>query len=128
MATLQHAQMRSDFSIALNQIATERGIEPEIVLKSIEDAIVAAYKKDMNIAADDEITVDVSSVEYDDKAIPAVKSAPGVSYVGQLDPGTGEAKVFKLDGKKKTDVTPAGFGRIAAQSPKSPRSRKRRGY
>ena len=118
MATLQHAQMRSDFSIALNQIATERGIEPEIVLKSIEDAIVAAYKKDMNIAADDEVAVDVSSVEYDDKAIPAVKSDPGVSYVGQLDPVTGEAKVFKLDGKKKTDVTPAGFGRIAAQTAK----------
>ena len=45
MATTQHAQTRSDFSIALNQIATERNIDAALVLSSIEEAIVAAYQQ-----------------------------------------------------------------------------------
>ncbi len=95
MATLQHAQSRSDFAIALNQIASERGIDASIVLQSIEEAIVAAYVKDLGRElAEDEV------------------------YKAQIDPLTGEARVFKMNGEKKADVTPAGFGRIAAQTAK----------
>ena len=40
------AIQRSEFSLALNQIAQERGVDPEIILESIKTAILAAYKKD----------------------------------------------------------------------------------
>ena len=49
MATTQHAQTRSDFSIALNQIATERNIDAALVLSSIEEAIVAAYRRTIQL-------------------------------------------------------------------------------
>ena len=83
------ATIRSEFALALNQVATERGIDPNIVLESIKAAILAAYRKDYG-------TSDLDKLEV------------------TLNPDTGEAKVNK-EGK---DVTPPGFGRIAAQTAK----------
>jgi len=83
------ATVRSEFSLALNQVATERGLDPKIVLETIRAAILAAYRKDYGSDELDLFTVEV-------------------------DGDTGEAKVLK-EGK---DVTPPGFGRIAAQTAK----------
>lgn len=83
------ATVRSEFSLALNQVATERGLDPKIVLETIQAAILAAYRKDYGTEEIDAFTVDV-------------------------DADTGEAKVMN-EGK---DVTPPGFGRIAAQTAK----------
>lgn len=78
----------TEFSAALNQVATERGIPVESVLESIRMALASAYKKDFGGNLE-EIVVD-------------------------LNPDTGEAKILKDD----EDVTPSGFGRIAAQTAK----------
>lgn len=83
------AIVRSEFSLALNQVATERGIDPAVVIDTIKAAILAAYRKDYGVAELELLTVD-------------------------LNPDSGEAKIFK-DGK---DITPPGFGRIAAQTAK----------
>lgn len=80
--------IKSEFSLALNQVATERGIAVDDVLSSIELAIVAAYKK-----------------EYPEK-IEEIKAV--------VNKDTGETKIFEND----KDVTPPGFGRIAAQTAK----------
>lgn len=81
--------VKSEFSLALNQVATERGISPDDVINSIEAAVVAAYKR-----------------EYPDKIEEEI--------VSKVNRDTGEARLFK-DNK---DVTPPGFGRIAAQTAK----------
>lgn len=81
--------VKSEFSLALNQVATERGISPEDVIASIEAAIIAAYKR-----------------EYPDKL--------EVEITAKISKDTGEAKI--LEGEK--DITPSGFGRIAAQTAK----------
>jgi len=86
-------QARTEFAAALNQICAERGIEPEVVLETIKAAILAAYRKDHDV--DEEIEHEV-----------------------ELDPTTGAAKIFEIKGKKKEDITPPGFGRIAAQTAK----------
>ncbi|MEK7587396.1 MAG: transcription termination factor NusA [Patescibacteria group bacterium] len=83
------ATIKSEFSLALNQVATERGIDPAVVLETIKAAILAAYRKDYGATELDVMTVD-------------------------LNPDTGEAKIAK-DNK---DITPPGFGRIAAQTAK----------
>ncbi len=90
---------RTEFAAALNQICSERGIEPEVVLDTIKMAMVAAYRKDHN----DEFTEDTDA---------------GIEYTAEIDPITGAATIFRVDGKKKKDVTPPGFGRIAAQTAK----------
>lgn len=79
----------SEFSAALNQVASERGISAESVLETIKTALISAYRKDF-------------------------PGTPAEEIVPELDPNTGEVKIF-INGK---DATPAGFGRIAAQTAK----------
>lgn len=83
------AIQRSEFALALNQVANERGIDPSIVLETVQNAILAAFRKD-----------------HPDIVIE--------EYTATLDPNSGEAKIFH----DKEDVTPPGFGRIAAQTAK----------
>ncbi|MDO8741863.1 MAG: NusA N-terminal domain-containing protein, partial [Candidatus Roizmanbacteria bacterium] len=80
--------IKSEFSLALNQVATERGISVSDVITSIEVAIVAAYNK-----------------EYPEKT-EEIKAT--------VNKDTGETKIFESD----KDITPPGFGRIAAQTAK----------
>ena len=88
------AIQRSEFALALNQVANERGIDPEIVLDAVKNAILAAYRKDHP---------DAVLAEGEEE-----------KYSVSLDQNSGEAKVLH-DGK---DITPPGFGRIAAQTAK----------
>lgn len=81
------AVQRSEFLLALNQVANERGVDVEVVLDTVKNAILAAYKKDH------------PDIELEE-------------YSTTLDKNTGEAKVSH----KNKDVTPPGFGRIAAQT------------
>lgn len=83
------ATVRSEFALALNQVALERGIDPVSVLETIKAAILAAYRKDYS-------GTDLEKLEV------------------EINPDTGEAKIT-LD---KKDITPAGFGRIATQTAK----------
>lgn len=84
------ALQRSEFALALNQIATERGVDPAVIVDTIKGAILAAYRKDN------------PSDEEDD------------AFSVDLNDNTGETRILK-DGK---DITPPGFGRIAAQTAK----------
>lgn len=102
---------RTEFSQALKAIAQERGLDPDVILSTIKEAIIAAYKRDAR-----EQGVEVDSFDYD----------------ATLDPVNGETRVFawplsaedatekqKDEAKKeRKDVTPPGFGRIAAQTAK----------
>lgn len=80
--------LRTEFAAALNQAAAERGVEPEEVVNIMKEAIKAAYRKDYGTEADE---LDI-----------------------ELDTEHGGIRVIK-EGK---DVTPEGFGRIAAQTAK----------
>ncbi len=80
---------RTEFAAALNQVCSERNIDPEVVLETIKAAILAAYHKDYPDQVEEDIDV-------------------------ELNAENGE--VALLRGKK--DITPPGFGRIAAQTAK----------
>ena len=62
--------MKSDFIVALTQLAAERGLPKETVLSAIEDALVSAYRKD-SVAEGQNISV-------------------------KLDPGSGDVTVHVL--------------------------------
>ena len=85
----------SEFNAALAQVASERGLDPAVVMETIKQAILAAFKKDHPDQYNEEGEYDVT-----------------------LDIVSGEAHIFEIKGKKKTDITPPGFGRIAAQTAK----------
>ncbi len=83
------AIIKSEFSLALNQVATERGISVNDVISSIEQAVLAAFKKEYPEKFEETISV-------------------------QINRDTGEVHIIK----DKKDITPPGFGRIAAQTAK----------
>jgi transcription termination/antitermination protein NusA len=87
LIAIMPAVQRSEFLLALNQVANERGVNVEVVLDTVKNAILAAYKKDH------------PNVELEE-------------YSTTLDKNTGEATILH----KNKDVTPPGFGRIAAQT------------
>ena len=91
----QSSSARTEFSSALAQIAHERNLDPAVVLDTIKQAIIAAFKKDHPDQFKEEGEYDVT-----------------------LDPQSGEAAIYEVVKGKKTNITPPGFGRIAAQTAK----------
>jgi len=89
---------RTEFATALSQVANERGIKPEVVLETIKSAIVAAYRRDAR-----EQGIIIPEEE---------------EFEVEIDSQSGEARIFQGKGKKRKDITPPGFGRIAAQTAK----------
>lgn len=81
--------IQSEFLLAINQIAAERGIDVDSVLKAVEFAVAAAYKKDHDVAEEDEVEA-------------------------YIDRETGDILV-KVNEK---EADSEGFGRIAAQTAK----------
>jgi len=91
---------RTEFAQALKAIATERGLEADVILETIKQAIIAAYRRDAKDRGEDTETLD---------------------FEAEIDSATGEAKIFAWPLEKpqeRKDVTPPGFGRIAAQTAK----------
>lgn len=85
------AHARTEFAAALNQIASEKGVEVEVVLDAIRQAALAAYKKDLVLRNEP------VPEEFD-------------IYTSNVDPTTGEISIFNKD----KNVTPPGFARISA--------------
>jgi len=91
---------RTEFAQALKAIATERGLDASVILDTIKQAIIAAYKRDARERGEE-----TEELEFD----------------AEIDPVNGETKIFAWPLEKpdeKKDVTPPGFGRIAAQTAK----------
>jgi N utilization substance protein A len=85
---------RTEFAQALKAIASERGLDANVILEAIKQAIIAAFRRDAKDRGEElaeELVIDA-----------------------EIDSLDGGAKVF-IEGK---DVTPPGFGRIAAQTAK----------
>lgn len=99
----QTLSARTEFAAAINQICSERGISPEIVLTAINDSLIASFKKDYPEQAlkfeEDELVV-TADVDSDN---------------GQFRLFVGQPEAKKKDLK---EITPPGFGRIAAQAAK----------
>ena len=88
---------RTEFSTAVAELARERGIKPAIVIDSIKEALLAAYKRD----------TEASGQYHSDW-----------QYEVELDDVSGSVKIFGYPEEKpdqRQEVTPSNFGRIAAQ-------------
>ncbi len=88
-------QARTEFAAAINQIASEKGIDAEVILSAIESAALAAYRKDLS---------------FRNEAIPDDFE----ELTAKIDPASGEIGIYRDD----KNITPPGFARIAAQTAK----------
>ncbi len=99
----QTLSARTEFAAAINQICSERGIAPETVLAAINTALIASFKKD-----------------YPEQSLKLEEE--GKLITADVDSDNGQFRLFVgEEGAKKKDlkeITPPGFGRIAAQAAK----------
>ena len=102
---------RTEFAQALRAIASERGLEPDVILETIKQAIIAAYKRDAR-----ELGEDVDTNDYEVELDPTSGGARVYAWPMPEEDATEEEKKKAMEEKK--DVTPPGFGRIAAQTAK----------
>ncbi len=111
--------MNKDFITAVEEIEREKGISKEILFEAIESALVSAYKK--NYGTSENVLVNIDRLTGD----------IGVFMVRQVaEEVTDEINEISLEEARKIDnkfeigdsvripVTPANFGRIAAQTAK----------
>ncbi|MBM3944818.1 MAG: transcription termination/antitermination protein NusA [SAR202 cluster bacterium] len=112
--------MKSDFLIALTQLAAERNLPREIVLSAIEAALVSAYRKD-TLATGQNISVklDPGSGEV---LVYLLKTVVEKVEDPQLEISLKDAKKIKADAavgdSVPTGELPHSAGRIAAQTAK----------
>lgn len=88
-------QARTEFAAAINQIASEKGVETDVIIDAIKQAALAAYRKDLSFRNE--------SIPDDFEELTA-----------KLDPSSGEISIWRGE----TNITPPGFARIAAQTAK----------
>ena len=103
----------------ITQVATDKGLDREVIFEAIEAALVSAYKRnygsvanvtaavdrntgDMRVFAEREVVEDVENVRTEIALEDAAKTTPGVA----------------LGDVVRVETNPDDFGRIAAQTAK----------
>ena len=112
--------MKSDFIVALTQLAAERNLPREIVLSAIEAALVSAYRRD-SLEAGQDISVKLDPASGD-VSVFVVKTVVEEVAEPLLELSLAEAVKIKPDAKigdvVPTETLPHSAGRIAAQTAK----------
>ena len=112
--------MRASFIAAINQICSEKNVSPEQVLDAIRQAISTAYRKDFG-NREQEIRVELEEGK-DMPTILLVKEIVEEVENDNFEISIKDARKIKKDAdvgdEIEIDVTPTGYGRIAAQAAK----------
>lgn len=112
--------MNQEFIIALREIVNDKGISEDLIFTTIEDALVAAYKKNyagpLSSAQNVKVTIDRESGEIH---VYAQKVVVDDVYDDITEVSIEDAKAihprFEVDDIVDLEVTPRNFGRVAAQ-------------
>ncbi|WP_051314733.1 transcription termination factor NusA [Alteribacter aurantiacus] len=111
--------MNSDFMDALTSIEKNKGIDKEIILEAIEQALITGYKRNFNQAQNVRVNIDR---ENGDIRVFAQKVVVEEVFDARLEISEDAAKSispqYQVDDIVEIEVTPKDFGRIAAQTAK----------
>jgi transcription termination/antitermination protein NusA len=112
--------MRASFIAAINQICSEKNVSPDQVIEAVKQAIATAYRKDYG-NKEQEVRVDLPESDEMPRILivkEVVEEVENENFEMLLD----DAKKIKRDvdvgDEIEIDVTPEGYGRIAAQAAK----------
>lgn len=112
--------MKASFIAAINQICAEKNVKPEDVLEAVKLAIATAYRKDYG-NKEQEIRI-VLREDQDMPSVLLVKEVVEEVLNENFEISVKDAKKVKPDAEEgdeiEIDVTPVGYGRIAAQAAK----------
>ena len=105
--------------MAIDDLAKEKGIAPEVLFDAIEAALISAYRRNFGSEQNAHVQIDRETGEFHvyahktvvkDLTDPVMEMA--LSDAQAIDPDYEEGDVLEIE------VTPANFGRIAAQTAK----------
>lgn len=111
--------MNSEFMDALTSIEKEKGIDKEIILEAIEQALITGYKRNFNSAQNVRVDIDRESGQirvYARKVV--VEEVFDARLEISLDVAKDINPLYEVDDIVEIEVTPRDFGRIAAQTAK----------
>lgn len=112
--------MRASFIAAINQLCSERNVKADDVLEAVRQAIATAYRKDFG-NKEQEIRV-VLREDQDMPSVLLVKEVVDEVLNENFEISLKDARRVKPDAgigdEIEIDVTPVGYGRIAAQAAK----------
>ncbi|WP_293729154.1 transcription termination factor NusA [uncultured Phascolarctobacterium sp.] len=113
--------MNADFISAVQELGKEKGIEPELLFQAVEDALVAAYKKNSNSNSNQNVRVDMNK-ETGEIHVYAQHTVVEGEPADDTEMSLAEAQVidprYAVGDIVEVEVTPKNFGRIAAQNAK----------
>lgn len=111
--------MNVEFMEALEQIAKEKGITKEVLIETIEAALISAYRKNFGSAQNVRVAIDritgevkVFSRKNVVEDVEDPRTEISLEEAREVDPR------YNLDDIVELEVTPKEFGRIAAQTAK----------
>ncbi|MBQ7516398.1 MAG: transcription termination/antitermination protein NusA [Schwartzia sp.] len=104
---------------AFEELGRERGISPEVLFDAIEAALISAYRRNFSSAQNARVLLDRSTGEYHVYAIKTVVEEVGndITEISLAD-ARAISPDYELEDVLEIEVTPANFGRIAAQTAK----------
>lgn len=113
--------MKSEFTLAFNEIAEHSKLKREIILEALENAMVTAYRKAVNASAAQHVVVKIDSATgvikvFAEKEVVDSVQEPNTE-VALTDARKVDAEA-KLGDMVTVESTPKNFGRIAAQAAK----------
>jgi len=112
--------MKSEFVLALTQLAAEKNLPKEVVISAVETALVSAYRKD-NFAPNQNISVKIDPTTgkvrvWAEKVVVEKPEDPreeiSLAEAQKINPDA------EIDGTVAVEATPRNAGRIAAQTAK----------
>lgn len=104
---------------ALEELEKERGIKKEVILESIETALVTAYKRNFDSEENVKVTMDGQTGEihvYSEKEV--VKTVENSNLQINLVDAQKISKKLEIGDIAEIELIPKNFGRIAAQTAK----------
>ncbi|WP_096189084.1 transcription termination factor NusA [Evansella halocellulosilytica] len=111
--------MNSEFMDALTTIEKDKGIDKEIILEAIEQALITGYKRNFNSAQNVRVDIDRDTGVI---RVFARKEVVEEVFDARLEISVEAAKAihpqYEVDDIVEIEVTPRNFGRIAAQTAK----------
>ena len=111
--------MNQEFMEALEELEQEKGIDKQTLLDAIKTALISAYKRNFGITQDARVEIDEQTgaiAVYAEKDV--VEEVFDPSFEVSLDEARAINEAYEIGDTIEEEVTPASFGRIAAQTAK----------
>lgn len=111
--------MSSELAYALNEIEKERGINKDLIIKAIEDALASSYKKENDSKTETrvEFNRDNGMVKVFARKV-VVENVEDASCEISLQDALNANATFEVGDIAEIEITPKNFGRLAAQKAK----------